>query len=110
MKQPAMNLGQGHAAGSRAVDRKDEVIPSRRRRIAKVRVNGRSAHDIGSAYIGRAKSETDRVGRAASEHAGAVECIGTNAGESSRTRKCVHRQEIGVLVWASASVPQCKLG
>src|SRR5262245_52326258 len=70
MKQPAMNLSQGYAAASRAVDSQDESIPSRRRRIASAK--GRGDEAVGSAHIGRAKSEADRVGRAGGEHASTV--------------------------------------
>src|SRR5262245_58892037 len=40
MKQPAMNLSQGHAPASRAVDSENESIPSRRRRSASAKGRG----------------------------------------------------------------------
>ena len=101
-----MDLGQGHAAGSRAVDRQHHFISSRRRRIA--RSKGRGDEAIGSAYIGRAKSEADGIGRTASEHACAVECISTDALESSWTRKHVHLRNRRFA--GPAVVPQSKLG
>src|SRR6266699_6612140 len=108
MKEPGMDLGQGRGIAGRAVNSQHHFIPARRRRISGSKRRGDEA--IGSAYIGRAKSEADRVGRTASEHAGAVESISTDAIESSGTRKQVHHQEIGVLVRASARVPESKLG
>src|ERR1041384_3355821 len=109
MKESGMDLGQGHAARGRAVNGQHHFIPAARRWIAKW-LCGRSAEAIGSAYIGRAKSEADRVGRTASEHAGTVERIGAHAVKSGVVTKQVHRQEIGILSRASARVPQCKLG
>ena len=108
MKEPGVDLGQGHAAGSRAVYGQHHFIPACRRRIACAKRRGDEA--IGSAYIGRAKSEADRVGGTASEHAGAVKRIGPHAVEGGGSGKQVHREEIGVLVWASARVPESKLG
>ena len=103
-----MDLGQGHAASGRAVNGQHHFIPTCRRR--KACASGRGDEAIGSAHIGCAKSEADRVGRTASEHAGAVERIGAHAVKGGVVGKQVHRQEIGVLSWAPARVPQCKLG
>src|SRR6266700_3257231 len=100
MKEPGMHLGQGRGIAGRTVNSQDHFIPAGRRRIAGTKA--RSDEAIGSAHIGCAKSEADRVGRTASEHAGAVESISTDAVKGSGTRKQVHHQEIGVLVWAPA--------
>src|SRR5262249_13190295 len=79
VKEPGMNLGQGHAAGSRAIDGEHHFVSTCRRRIT---FGGGGNEAIGSAYIRRAKREPNRVGRTASEHAGAVKSISTDAIES----------------------------
>ena len=60
MKGPGVDLGQGHAASGRAIDSEHHFIPSRRRWVASAS-GGRGDEAIGSAYIGRAKSEADGV-------------------------------------------------
>src|SRR5215470_10495396 len=106
MKEPGMDLGQGGGIAGRAINSQDHFIPARRRWTA--RAKGRGDEAIGSAYIACGKTEADRVGRTASEHAGAVQSISTDASESSGTRKRVHHQEIGVL--CPAVVPKSELG
>src|SRR4029077_16785222 len=109
MKEAGVDLGQGYAATSRAIDSQHHFIPSRRRRVADG-FRGRGDEAIGSAHIGCGESKADRIGGTAGEHAGAVKSINVDAGEGSRATKRVDGEEIGVLSWAPARVPHGKLG
>src|SRR6476619_3440105 len=108
MKEAGVDLGQGYAASGRAIDGQHHFIPSRRRWIAEG-FRGRGDEAIGSANIGCGESKADRIGGTACEHAGAVKSINVDAGEGSRSTKRVDREEIGVLSWAPARVPQGEL-
>src|SRR2546430_8035967 len=107
VKEPGVDLCHGHAAAGRAVDGQHHFISTAGRRIA--RAKGRSKKAIGKAYIGRAKSETNRIRGITTQHAGTVERIGPDAVKGSEVAKQIHRQEIGVLSPAIVPHPELRV-
>ena len=72
MKEPGVDLGQGHAAGGRAVDGQDHFISARRRRIACAKVRGNKA--IGIAHASERDGKGDGGGSGVTiEHRRAIE-------------------------------------
>src|SRR6266446_307274 len=106
MKQPALDLGQRHAATCWAVDGKEKFVFSRRWRGA--RPKGGSDQAIGIAQAADRDSKPDRVSGPAAEHAGAVKRISAHTVEGAAVAKQVHRQEIGAA--RLRVIPQPELG
>src|SRR5262249_12950236 len=86
MKKPGMDLSQSHT-GNGPIDSEHHSIPPRRWRIAGAKVRSNKA--IGIAYASEAECKADRVRWTTRQHAGAVERIGADTIEFSKTRKQV---------------------
>ena len=103
MKEPGVDLGQGHAAGGRAINGQKHFVPARRRRIACAK--GRANEAIRIAHTGKRNGKGNGVSRTASEHRRAIERESAHSDEGGGTRKQVDREEIGILSGAPADCP-----
>src|SRR5438874_11313209 len=105
MKLPALNLIQGHAAASWAVNGQQHFIPARRRRIPGAKTRGYQA--IGITQSGRSDGEGNGVGGTTTDHRSAIKRKSAHSDEGRVINKQVNREEIGVLQRAVA--PQREL-
>ena len=94
MKQPDVDLGQGHAR-ERGVDGQIEFIPSRRRRVASAKACRLQAISIADTSQAERKCDDSRV-RGAAQHGGAIEGKDADAfkGNNGTKIKQIDRQVV----------------